>query len=353
MKTSSTKIRHFLIVFSTITLLFTFTVLASSIHAEASDTGNVDALSYKMNLRLDTKNNRLHETVTITFKNNTNKALSEIYIRDMTAPALKYANKEYPETNKNKKSKIKSIRLKSKKKNLKFKYKKSKSVLVVRLSKKVKPGKTCSVVVRMCTDIPNRQDRFGVQSTKQGKLYALSFCFPYLADNNNGKWITDPFFDDGESRSFDLANYSVTFTAPKSYKVAATGESKTKRGKTTIKAKKVRDFAIVACNFMEKETFKVSGIKVNNYYLKGGHYKQYRKLSKKVAVDSIRLFTDYVGKYPYEELDMVECLFGFAFGGMEYPGLVMINGTTYYSSAGNKYGAQSLAEIVRDRKSVV
>ena len=24
----------------------------------------------------------------------------------------------------------------------------------------------------------------------KGKLYALSFCFPYLADNDNGKWTS-------------------------------------------------------------------------------------------------------------------------------------------------------------------
>ena len=36
---------------------------------------------------------------------------------------------------------------------------------------------------RMWTDIPARQDRFGVHRTKRGKLYLLSFCFPYLADN--------------------------------------------------------------------------------------------------------------------------------------------------------------------------
>ena len=323
----------------------------SPITAEASSNeagGTVNALSYKMSLKLDTKADSLSETVVIRFRNETDKPVSQIYIRDMTPAALRYYKKNYAgSANTNVSTKIRSIRLKGSKKNLKYKSLKGKTVLVVRLGKgRLMPGETGSVVVRMKTDIPDRQDRFGFQKTKKGKLYTLSFCFPYLADNKNGKWNTDPYFDDGESRSSDLANYYVSFKAPKSYTVAATGDEVTRRGVSRITAKGYRDFAIVASNFMKKDSFKVNGIKVNNYYLNGGHHKQYRRLSKMVAADSIKLFSKKIGKYAYKELDMVECLFGFGFGGMEYPGLVMINGSTYLEGKGNKFGAQSLAEVV-------
>lgn len=335
-----------------ITLAVAIIILSASSNqasAKSNDIrGSVDALSYNMKLKLDTSSDSLTETVSIKFRNDTDRTLSQIYIRDMTPGALNYFKKNYKgSADTSVSTTIKSVRLKGSKKNLKYSYKKGKTVLVVNLGKgKVRPGETGSVVVRMKTDIPDRQDRFGVQKTKKGKLYTLSFCFPYLADNKNGKWNTDPFFDDGESRSSDTANYYVSFKAPKSYKVAASGDEKTKNGVTRITAKNCRDFAIVTSNFMKKDSFKVCGINVNNYYLKGGHYNQYRKLSKMVAVDSIGLFTKKVGKYPYKELDITECLFGFGFGGMEYPGLVMINGSTYLEGQGHKFGAQTLAEVV-------
>ena len=331
-------------------LLLVFTMLVNTLPTYAACNkvkGRVDAVSYRMYLNLDTKSNSLTETVTIKFRNNTNKSLNSIVIRDMTPAALKYYQQNYAgEGGAKLKSRINSIRFKGSKKNLKYSSKKGSTAIEVKLGKKIKPGTTSWIEVKMRTDIPDRQDRFGYQKTKDGKIYALSFCFPYLADNNNGKWITDPYFDDGESRSYDLANYYVTFKAPKSYKVVASGKEKTKNGVTKVTALNCRDFAIVASNFMKKDSFKVKGIKVNNYYLKGNHPNQYRKLSKLVAIDSISLFNNKVGKYMYDELDMVQCLFGYGFGGMEYPGLVMINGSAYCTGQGNKFGAQSLAEVV-------
>ena len=308
-------------------------IIPGKVYAESS--GNVDALSYKMNLRLDDKNNSLSESVIIRFRNNTDSTLRKICLRDMTPAVLKYDMKYYPEDNKNLETKITSVTLKGSSDKLKLSYRKGKSAVLVDLGEKgkVKPGKTGAVTVRLRTDIPDRQDRFGYQQTRKGKLYALSFCFPYLADNINGNWQLDPYFDDGESRSWDLADYSVTFKAPRSYKVAATGTSTTRGGKTVIKASDVRDFAIVACDFMERDSFKIRGIRVNNYYLDGRYKSKYRKLTKLICLDALRLFTDEVGEYPYDEIDVVPCLFGFGFGGMEYPGLVMVNASSTFSGS--------------------
>ena len=238
----------------------------------------------------------------------------------------------------------------------------------------------------MDTKIPYRQDRFAVQKSRHGKEYTISFCFPYLADNEqvdanefmakgairktlieNIAWDTAPFFDDGESRSADLADYDVEFVVPSDYEVAAVGKSELAEAAGTtdtatdaadaadaadastysIKATNVRDFAIVACNHMEKETFDVNGVTVNSYYLTGGNETdEYRKICNLSTEESIKLFTEKIGPYPYEELDVVECLFGFAFGGMEYPGLVMINGNSFFEGMGAEFGAQPLVDVV-------
>ncbi len=313
--------------------------------------GVVDAVSYTMTLRLDTKKDRLYETVRIKVRNETDQKVGTLYLRDMSVPALKYAKDNYrSEGNSGKRSKVLAVTHKGRK--LSVTKEKKGSVLKVKLggSSAIDPGKNRVITVKMYTDIPNRQDRFAVQKTRKGKIYKLSFCFPYLADNEDGKWNKDPFFDDGESRSYDLADYDVTFRAPVKYVVAATGSSNTKKGKKTgvtrIKAYNVRDFAIVASNMMKKDTFTAGGVTVNNYYLPGKYTKQYRSLSKMTAKDSIEIFNERIGQYPYGELDIVECLFGMGFGGMEYPELIMVNGSSYFDGMGPVLGAQGLAECV-------
>ena len=340
-----TKIRRLIMIAAAVCLLLGCSVAAEPDAVFAAEK-KPDAVSYQMKLKLDTKNNVLKETVTIRVKNGTGKTLHKLCLRDMTPGALAYAMTYYDTENKSLKSKISSVTLKGSSKKLKISRSKEKTVVWVDLGKKgaIRPGKTGSIVVRMKTDIPDRQDRFGVQKTKKGKLYALSFCFPYLADYKNGKWQKDPYFDDGESRSWDLADYNVTFRAPKGYKVAATGDSWTKGGVTKIEAKNVRDFAILACNFMGKDSFKVKGVRINNYYLKGKHQKLYRKVSKLVAEDSFRIYSEKLGKYPYQELDVVPALFGMGYGGMEFPGLVMANASSFPTD--KLYDCWSLSDVV-------
>ena len=91
----------------------------------------------------------------------------------------------------------------------------------------------------------------------------------------------------------------------------------------------MRDFAIVACDFMKKETFEVKGIQINNYFLIGEYADEYKAITKAVAADSVSIFTEQIGSYPYNELDIVPCLFGFGYGGMEYPGFIMANASNW------------------------
>ena len=305
---------------------------STNISTTETDKKCIDAVAYEMELWLNTSKNCLTEKVTMEIKNHTEKTVSELCIRDMTPEILKYCEENYSIDNKNLKTQIISISLKNSDETLSYKFGNDKSILYVQLDDQntIKPNETAFITIQMKTDIPNREDRFGYRETEKGKLYALSFCFPYLADNDNGEWILDPFFDDGESRSSDLANYSVVFHAPDTYEVAISGNEKRENGTIITNAKNMRDFAIVACDFMKKDSFEVKGIQINNYYLVGEHADEYKRITKAVASDSISIFTEQIGTYPYKELDIVPCLFGFGYGGMEYPGLIMANASSYF-----------------------
>lgn len=311
--------------------------------------GVIKAESYKMDIKLNVKKDRLAETVDIQVKNDTNKSVKRLYFRNMADSVIKYDKENYEtKVNKKKKSVIKSVTMKDVG-NLEVMYKKDKSIFYVDLGKNaLEPGENAQFTISAMTDIPKREDLFGYWKIKKGKLYTLSFCYPYLAVNKNGTWDLDPYFDDGESRASEVTNYTVTFTAPKNYTVAASGKHETNDGITMVQADHMRDFAIVACNRMKKDTFKASGVTVNSYYLPGKYQKRFRAISKKVAKDAIRIYTKKIGTYAYENLDMTPGLFGYGFGGMEYPGLVMNNATAYSGKGTDTaiYDPYSLQEVI-------
>lgn len=340
--------------------------------AKSNVKGSVVGTNYDIRIKLDDKKDRIYENVRIDLTNKTNRSVSKIYVREMTKPLIDYAKKNHAsEGNTKKKAKVQDVRYlgesspkaaaklnKKTGKKLSFKRTGKDSSIMIRLpkGKALAPGKSASIRVKLMTDIPARQDRFSVTKTKKGKLYLLSFCFPRLNDNKNGKWQLDPFFDDGESRPYTLTDFNIRLETPAKYKAAISGKETSRIIKkksagsvkkfrvTTAKANDFRDIAVCCSDFMDKDSFTVRGIKINNYYLKGKYTKLYRRVTKMVAKDSINNFTKKLGKIPYDEIDSVQSLFGFGLGGMEYTGLIMINGSRFFDGDSAKYACTDVQE---------
>ena len=68
---------------------------------------------------------------------------------------------------------------------------------------------------------------------------------------------------------------------------------------------------------------------MHDYYLASKNSKQYNKLALMTAQDSLHIFTKKIDKYPYKEIDITEGLLGKDTGGMEYPGLIMIDASGF------------------------
>lgn len=306
------------------------------------------AKDYSMKWELDERKDSLYEEVGINIINTTNKPIGRLYFRNMATSILKFDKKNYPtKANNNKSSIIKSVSVNGERvDNIKFS--KDKSVFGVDLKEELKPNEKIRVLIVAKTDIPERQDRFSVQKNKYGKMYALSFCYPYLAPYRDGKWNTDPYFDDGETRANEVSNYNVTIKFPKKYLIAATGTHTTDGQITKIKGEKIRDFAIVACDYMMLDSFEASGVKVNSYYLPGKYENRYRELTKLTVEDTISILSEKIGECPYKTLDIAPCIFGLSFGGMEFPGLCMNNATAYLGegTVASESDPLSLMEIV-------
>lgn len=159
--------------------------------------------------------------------------------------------------------------------------------------------------------------------------YELAQFYPMMAVYENGEWICDPYFADGECMYTRCADYTVTLTLPSEYRVIASGHetaSDAGEGLSTwkISAHDMRDIAIIVTNELDKISGEVQGIEVNSYYVKDDPASKLQgEISLAAALDSIRAFSNYYGAYPYAELDIVES--GYEYGGMEAPELIRIS----------------------------
>lgn len=335
------------------TLLLTGATMVSTLflfssHVQADADPEIRATDYEMKLKLNTRKNQLTEKVTMHIVNNSEKSVNNLLVRNIAYGVLNYDHKHFKNT-KNATTKVKNITSNGEK--LSYSTGKDRSNLFV--NKKLDVGQSTNITVNVVTGIPKRKDRFGYQNINHGKVYNLSFCFPYLSDFRNGKWNYHPYYDSGENRNTAVSNFHVSFFAPKSYKVAASGQNKTKNGKTTITAKNMRDLAIVTSNKFRIDHIYTNGVRVNNYYFSGKNSKNYNKLALLTAKDSFNIFTKKIGPYPYKELDMTEGLLGKDTGGMEYPGLVMIDGSNFVKKSTKKHSKAKKAAKKKTTESIL
>ena len=236
----------------TVAALFSF-----NSHVQAASDPTIKATNYDMTVRLNTRKNQLTEKVTMHVVNNGTEPVKNLLVRNIASGVLKYDHKHF-KIAKNVSTTVKSIS--SNGENLSYTSGKDKSNLFV--NKTLGAGESTDLTVNVVTSVPKRQDRFGYQPINGGKVYNLSFCFPYLSDYRNGKWNYHPYYDAGENRNSAISNFHVSFFAPKSYKVAASGQNTTKNGKPTIDAENMREVAIVASNkFKVDHTYAIFSLK--------------------------------------------------------------------------------------------
>jgi Aminopeptidase N len=341
-KRNSKKI---VVIMLSVAMLVVFAGFNMDDNAYAADTtGTVKVDNYNMAVQLNTEKNVLNESITVRLVNNTGNDLDRVCFRNFAASIIKQKGTSEES------STVNSIIDAGTGSKLEVKAGDDTSVVYALLgSNTFKNGDTMTLKLDCTTSVPKVNDRFGYHQNKYGKLYNLSFCFPTLSMYKNGKWNENPYFDDGESRSASCTDYHVTFKAPSDYTVAATGvESSDGNGTTEINASSIRDFAIVAGNYLKKETATSDGVTINSYYFSYNKNKNYEKLAIGSAIDSVKMFDRYFGKYPYSELDVTQASFGYNTGGMEYPGLVMIGGDDFVSAKGNPYYEETALTVAHE-----
>ncbi|MBE7082374.1 MAG: M1 family metallopeptidase [Clostridiales bacterium] len=192
------------------------------------------------------------------------------------------------------------------------------NILKVNFGQEVYPDDTFVFEVGFSVSLANVNHRLGYGEN------TINLCnyYPILCVYENGEFVQDLYHSNGDPFYSKIANYTVEITYDKNLTLASTGAQQTTldgdKKTTTIKAKKVRDFAMVLSSKFQQNYENYKGIDINYYY-----YNDKQADRTMSAICQVLDMNTKFGAYPYKTLSVVQA--NFVHGGMEYPNLVLIS----------------------------
>ena len=177
-------------------------------------------------------------------------------------------------------------------------------------------GKRTNITFEYEVKIPEIQNRFGYQDG----YFNLGNFLITPAVFKEGEYAVLPYVDLGDAFYTDVANFNVKINVPDEYKIAACG-SLNKDGVYHIN--NARDFAFCASDKYDVLEDNSGGVAIKVY--SGGELKLAAKRALQVAKNSLELFSEKFGQYPYDTLSVVMNGLTSGVGGMEYPTLIMVS----------------------------
>lgn len=183
-------------------------------------------------------------------------------------------------------------------------------------------SKTYTLELKYKVKVSDTSERFGYVND----IYNLGNWYPILAVYDDEGWNVDPYLSIGDPFYSDMANYDVSLTVPNGFVVAASGyATELENGEETtyhFRGDRMRDFAMVISKDFEIMQDTVNGTEVYLYYPRSLKKHKWLDDGLTYGVESIRLFEEVIGDYPYKTYSVVLTNFP---SGMEYPGLVFIS----------------------------
>lgn len=287
-----------------------------------------DLDTYKMTLEYNDEEKSLTAFQTLTYTNNTDTELNEIYFHlypnNFSEGAVNKpvgvlsSQKAYP--NGESYGKIEILSSSTNSEDLTYTLEGTdKDFLKISLASPLSPTNKTTINLSYTVTLPNINHRFGFGNN----TINIANFYPVVAVYEDD-WVLDPYNYNGDPFYSNMANYEVTLTTPSNLILASTGEilsQNSNEEKTTyeIKAQAVRDFAFVLSNKFEVLTEQVGHTTVSYFYYNDETPEEFLKAS----VDSLNTFNSLFGTYPYSTLNVVKA--NFVHGGMEYPNLVLIS----------------------------
>ncbi len=196
------------------------------------------------------------------------------------------------------------------------------ATLLVNFKEPLPPEAELELTIQFESYIPKICHRTGANDSA---IWFGNFI-PSLSVYDEFGWHNEPYYPAGDPFYSEISNYTVKITTPTDYTVIATGSEKNmiddNKKVTTITAKLVRDFAFAIGNQYQLSSIQSkSGVTVNFY-----HYSDIKNINEflEVANKALDYYSNKIGTYPYQSLDIVETEL-FLAGGMEYPQFIMLD----------------------------
>lgn len=210
------------------------------------------------------------------------------------------------------------------------------TVLKISLPQALRPGQRARIDMSFNGVIPvdfggnETPAAYGVYNFSQNVI-AMSGWYPILAVYDDQGWHLDPVSEVGDTVFSDIAFYSVEVCAPGNLVVAATGIQTTRQTSgdqacATYESGPAREFYLTASPDFQVVSQEVDGSLVNSYYLPG--YEQAGKQALQVSADSLRIYNEKFGRYPFTELDVIQSPMRNALG-VEFSGIVLVAASLY------------------------
>lgn len=207
----------------------------------------------------------------------------------------------------------------------------------VNLSSALNSGERTQFHIEFNITLPDGgYDRSNVNGTHidQNQIYKFANSYPMscVYDKYDG-WNIDPYYHDGDPFYFDMAYYDFYVEVPNYMTVAATGEliSVSNIGTREIlhydPHYPVREVTFSASKWFQVESEMFNDINISTFSLPEDNWLwSYEALT--LAKNTIELFNNTFGIYPYKTLNVVE-EYSWA-GGMEYPCQVYVANNIKY-----------------------
>lgn len=178
--------------------------------------------------------------------------------------------------------------------------------------------------------------------------YSLAHWIPLLAGwDEVYDWNIGPISLNGDPVYTEAAVFDVTLSAPEDIVVVTSGsalEEDLEDGVRTVRYSSgpSRDFVMAASADFEMIEEQSGETTVRSWYWPGSEEGAENVLDQ--GVYSMNLYSDLIGPYPYEEMDLVQMDIGNGAGGVEFPGLMYIGSGFYNERSGS--GSPAFLEFI-------
>jgi len=204
------------------------------------------------------------------------------------------------------------------------------TALYLPLSPPLAVGEALTLTLEFTVDVPTTgRAGHGLFAYRRG-IMTLPNVYPLIAVHDGDGWQVDLAPQHSDDVYSEVAAYRVRITAPADMTLVASGvcaqeEAEGAEATWRCEAAPMRDFMLVVGRDYRQRNRLEGGVVVNSYFYAGHERGGERALQ--TAADALRVFADLFGPYPYSELDVVET--PNYLGGMEYPGLVVVQDSLY------------------------